>query len=205
MKGSVKSLLKTERKILDIIGRMSGIATMTFNLRKLVKGKVMIAATRKSLLGYPDKKAVFIGGGLTHRLALWDGVLLKDNHFELFGDRTIMEDTVEEVVKKNPKFPVVAEAKDENEALWLADVFGRLKNEYGCVFVIMFDNLQPTAIRGTINKIKRINLYDGILFEASGNITEKNIKDYADTGVDYVSVGALTHSVKAFDVSLRLK
>jgi nicotinate-nucleotide pyrophosphorylase (carboxylating) len=196
--GSTKTILKIERKILDIISRMSGIATMCYNIRKLIDDKIFISATRKTLLPYLDKKAIFIGGGLTHRLGLWDGVLIKDNHLEIVRKLKL---NLEELLLSYVKLGVRAieiEVSDERTTMEIIRTVNRVK---GVSFIIMFDNIIPAQIKKIIKSVGDTN----VIFEASGNITEKNIKGYINTGVDVVSMGMLTHSVEAFDLSMDIK
>ena len=232
LSGKVKTLLKTERRIIDMISRMSGIATMTYNLRKIINDKIGIAATRKSLVPYLDKKAVYIGGGLTHRLALWDGILVKDNHIaaqknfsspvsEFASSLASGKSFFADIEKISPCVEV--EVRSSKEAIKIIDDFKAYKEiapKSKLVLIIMFDNMLPSDITNLIGKMRAPPVSEfatsslarggehfasSILFEASGNITENNIKEYANTGVDLVSVGMLTHSVKGFDVSQKLK
>jgi len=183
LNGTIKNILKVERTILNLMQRMSGIATLTNKLASKTKNKVLICSTRKTPLGLLDKKAVTVGGGGTHRLGLYDWILIKDNHLNL---------------TENCKLKAVSsfweiEIKNKNEAL----KFSKLNPG-----AIMFDNMKPNQI---INIIQILNKdYTNIIFEASGGINEKNILEYAKTGVDIISLGYLTHSSKALDLSLEI-
>ena len=205
--GAQKDLLATERIGLNVLQRMSGIATETRNLVELTKHyKTRIAATRKTTLRYLDKKAVFLGGGLTHRFGLWDSILIKDNHLEVLRKEGI-GNYIERAIDMASAFLGEAgfleiETTNRDEALRAAGKFGQLKLEKPCI--IMLDNMSPSEIKQTIKKLKEENLYDHVLLEASGNISRKNIVRFAETEVDVVSLGYLTHSVIAFDMSLEM-
>jgi nicotinate-nucleotide pyrophosphorylase (carboxylating) len=186
---------------------MSGIATETRCLVDSLKGyNTRVAATRKTLWKYLDKKAVFLGGGLTHRLGLWDSILIKDNHLEsLKRDGT--KNPVEKAITLASRFAdkvgfIEIETTNQNEAIKAARKFKQLKLKKPCV--IMLDNVQLDEIGQIIETLKNEILYDYVLLEASGNITSDNIKQYAETGVDVISLGYLTHSAKIFDMSLEM-
>ena len=207
VRGVQKDLLATERIGLNVLQRMSGIATETRNLVELIKDyKTRIAATRKTPLRYLDKKAVFLGGGLTHRFGLWDSILIKDNHLKALkrdGTRNYIEKAIEMASASSDKVGFIEiETIDRDEALRAAGKFEQLKLEKPCI--IMLDNVSPSEIKQTIKKLREENLYDHVLFEASGNISPRNIMKYAETEVDVVSLGYLTHSVRAFDMSLEM-
>lgn len=182
MAGGIKNILKTERTILNLLQRMSGIATETNNLIKLVNNKVLICSTRKTPLGLLDKKAVVVGSGGTHRLGLYDWILIKDNHLKISNFNFKISSKFFEIEVKNKKEAVNA-----------------IKLNPGA---IMFDNMKPKEIK---NIIKILSKYKStIIFEASGGINQKNIIKYSQTGVDIISLGYLTHSVKALDLSLNI-
>jgi|TARA_B100001964_G_C14241806_1_gene605407 nicotinate-nucleotide pyrophosphorylase (carboxylating) len=197
--GNASNILSYERTLLNIMQRMSGIATQTYNTKKLIKNKCQITATRKTLLHLIDKKAVVVGGGLTHRLNLNDFILIKDNHLKILDND--VKKALKLAVKNSKSRNIEIEVKDEKEAMEAAKTIFNLKSDK--LYVILFDNMEATIIKDTISKIN--NIKNNILFEASGNINEKNIKEYSETGVDVVSLGMLTHSVKAFDMSLEIK
>lgn len=179
--GGIKDILKLERTALNILSRMSGIATQTNKLVKKSKGKALICPTRKTQWGLLDKKAVTLGGGGTHRLGLYDFVLIKDNHLaNIHNSKFIIPNSFWEIEADTP-----AQAKK----------FSKLNPG-----AIMLDNFSPLQIKKTIPKLN-----PKIIIEASGGINESNIAEYAKTGVDVISLGALTHSTKALDVSLELK
>ncbi len=182
--GGIKDILKTERTILNLLQRMSGIATETNKIVKFARKKVLICSTRKTPLGLLDKKAVVIGGGGTHRLGLYDWILIKDNH---------LNHAISSKLEAINYFWEI-EVKNKQETLKFA------KHNPGA---IMFDNMKP---KETKNIIKILAKYKpNMIFEASGGINEKNITEYAKTGVDVISIGALTHSPKALDLSLKIQ
>lgn len=183
LSGEIKDLLKLERLIINIIQRMSGIATETNKLTKITKNNALVVSTRKTLWGLLDKKAVTVGGGGTHRLGLYDFMLIKNNHL----------DFAKNIDFKNIKTFWELEVRNEKE-LKLA-----INNNAPA---IMFDNFSGSDIKKLIKKYNK-NLKNTVL-EASGMINEKNIKHYADSGVDIISIGKITHSAPALDISLRI-
>ncbi len=196
VKGDVRSILTAERTALNFLQRMSGIATLTRKFVKAVEGtRAKITDTRKTAPGLRliDKLAVEIGGGVNHRFGLYDMILIKDNHIAVAGgvDRAI-ERCLRFVKEKN------LDLKIEVEAQSIEDVEKILK--VGGVDRILLDNF-------SIDDLKRaVDLIAGKFeVEASGGITLENVRDVAETGVDYISVGMLTHSVKALDISLEIK
>jgi len=205
--GGQKDILATERTGLNALQRMSGIATETRHLVDLLRGyKTRIAAIRKTLWRYLDKKAVFLGGGLTHRLGLWDSILIKDNHLEALKKDGI-KNHVEKAIAMASRFAdkvdfIEIETTNYGHAMRAARKFKQLKLEKPCI--IMLDNIAPKEIEQIMEKLKSEKLYDHVLLEASGNITRENIKQYAKTGIDVVSLGYLTHSAKIFDMSLEM-
>jgi nicotinate-nucleotide pyrophosphorylase (carboxylating) len=196
--GDARTVLAVERTILNLISRMSGIATTTKGLtEKLRKANstAKIAATRKTAPGllYFDKKAVHVGGGDTHRLHLGDMILVKDNHVAVAG-------SIENAIK-NAKQNASFSKKIEVEVARVADV---LKAAEAGADVIMLDNFSPKQITEAVELLKKAGFFGKILLEASGGITAENLLDYAATQVDIISLGELTHSVKALDVSLEI-
>lgn len=188
IKGSARAILSAERTALNFLGRMSGIATLTRQFVDEVSGtKAKILDTRKTApnLRLLDKMAVKIGGGNNHRMGLFDLILIKDNHIDFAG-------SISEAVKRARE--AKSELQIEVEAHTLADVSECL--ELG-VNWIMLDNMGLDEMR------EAVRLVNGrAKVEASGNVTIENVRPIAETGVDYISVGALTHSVRALDVSL---
>ncbi|MFH1642855.1 MAG: carboxylating nicotinate-nucleotide diphosphorylase [Nanoarchaeota archaeon] len=199
IEGNIKDILKVERSVLDILSRMSGISTKTQEIIKKIGDSAAIAPTRKTLKRYPDKKAVFIGGGLTHRLALWESILIKDNHLSFHGIESALNLAN---CSKKANF-IEIEVRNKLDAIKAARKFKELKSSKPCL--IMLDNMPPDKIKKTIITLKKENLLDYALIEASGGITHKNIKNYAGTGVDVISLGILTNSVKPLDMKLKIK
>jgi nicotinate-nucleotide pyrophosphorylase (carboxylating) len=195
--GNAQTILSAERTMLNLLSRMSGIATATRRLtEKLEKAKATakIAATRKTAPGllYFDKKAVLIGGGDPHRLRLDDMVLVKDNHIAIAG-------SVENAVKKAKQ--TAFSKKIEAEVTSTTDA---LKAAEAGADIIMLDNFSPKQIRKAVEALKKAGFFGKVLLEASGGITEQNLLEYASTQVNIISMGALTHSVKALDISLEI-
>lgn len=189
--GSLQALLTGERTALNILQRMSGIATVANNFVKIVNGtNAKILDTRKTVPGLRmfDKYAVKIGGGTNHRIGLFDMVLIKDNHIKAAGSITNAVTKIRKGVTKKIKIEVETSNLDE--------VREALKNKAD---IIMLDNMSVTMMK---EAVKIINGKAKV--EASGNVNFKSIKAIAKTGVDYISVGALTHSVKALDISMKI-
>ncbi len=192
--GTTYQLLTAERLVLNIMQRMSGIATKTNQLQTLCKGtKTKVIDTRKTtpLFRFFEKWAVVIGGGANHRYALYDMILIKDNHIDFAGGITEAIDASNKYLKKN-KLKLAIEVECRN----LEDIKKVLA--HGKVDRILIDNFTPAQVKQAVGLIK--GKYET---EASGGITEKNIRNYALTGVDFISVGALTHHVKSLDMSLK--
>lgn len=196
--GDAQTILSAERTMLNLLSRMSGIATTTKRLtEKLKKANLTakIAATRKTAPGllYFDKKAVLIGGGDPHRLRLDNMVLVKDNHIAIAG-------SVENAVKR-AKQAASFSKKIEAEVTSVRDA---LKAAEAGADIIMFDNFSPRQIREAVEALKKAGFFGKVLLEVSGGITEENLLEYASTQVNIISMGALTHSVKALDISLEI-
>ncbi|MDE6776399.1 MAG: carboxylating nicotinate-nucleotide diphosphorylase [Oscillospiraceae bacterium] len=190
MSGDSKSLLKGERTALNILQHLSGIATATNHCVELVKGtKAQITDTRKTLpcLRRLQKYAVMVGGGKNHRYNLSEGAMLKDNHIDVYGGITPAVTALREKIGHMTKIEVeVRNLEELQEALAV-----------GCE-IIMLDNMSCEDMA------KAVAITDGkALLEASGNVTEENIAEIAQTGVDIISLGALTHSVQCFDISMK--
>ena len=194
VEGKVQSLLQTERLMLNIMQRMSGIATTTRKYVKQLEGtKTHVLDTRKTTPGMRmiEKEAVRIGGGMNHRIGLFDMILLKDNHVDFAGGISKAINRAHEYLKekgKNLKIEIEVRNFDElEEAL-----------QTGGVDRIMLDNFTPGNTREAVRRVAgRVEL------ESSGGITFDTLRDYAECGVDYISVGALTHSVKSLDMSFK--
>ncbi len=194
VEGSSRSILSSERLVLNCLQRMSAIATYTQHMNQLIKGsKAKLLDTRKTtpLFRLPEKWAVVIGGGVNHRFGLYDMVMLKDNHIDFAGGvKNAIEHTVKYLEKNNLKLNIEIEVRSLRELDEVLDI--------GQVNRVMLDNMLPSDIKQAIKMI-------GGRFEteASGGITEQTIAEIAETGVDYISVGALTHSYKSLDMSLK--
>ena len=194
VEGKVRSLLQTERLMLNIMQRMSGIATRTREYVKLLEGtRTRILDTRKTTPGLRmlEKEAVLIGGGCNHRIGLYDMILLKDNHIEFAGGISQAIDRANKYLKDNNKdLKIEIEVRNFDE---LNEVLAS-----GNVNRIMLDNFSVADTRKAVEMI-------GGRFEteSSGGITETTIREYALAGVDYISVGALTHSIKSLDMSFK--
>jgi nicotinate-nucleotide pyrophosphorylase (carboxylating) len=186
--GAVRSLLKSERVILNLIQRMSGIATETDRVVQKIAGtRTKVCDTRKTVPGLRmlDKYAVRTGGGVNHRNGLYDAVMLKDNHLAFAGSIPKAVEKVRASLGHTVKIEVEIET------------FGELQEAIAAkADIIMFDNCTPE----TIKEWRQI-VPDTIITEASGMITDETIRAYAESGVDYISLGYLTHSVKALDIS----
>ena len=194
VKGPAKSLLSSERVVLNCMQRMSGIASFTHQLNQKIKHtKCKILDTRKTTPGfrYPEKWAVTIGGGYNHRMGLFDSIMIKDNHVDFCGG---MENTllnIEDYLDRNQlNIDVVVEVRNQIEI--------EAVMEFPWVKRILLDNMEPDQIE---EKVALIN--NSFEIEASGNINEDNLIQYAETGVDFISIGALTHSAKNIDLSLK--
>ncbi|MDE6479107.1 MAG: carboxylating nicotinate-nucleotide diphosphorylase [Muribaculaceae bacterium] len=193
--GPVRSLLVAERTMLNIMQRMSGVATMTRKYQDQLKGlNTRVLDTRKTTPGMRmlEKEAVKIGGGTNHRIGLFDMILIKDNHEDFAGGIEQAVKRAKEYCSKHGK----EDLKIEVECRSLDDI--RKVLEIGGVDRIMFDNFTPELTR------EAVALVDGrVETESSGGITFDTLRDYGETGVDFISVGALTHSVKGLDMSFK--
>ncbi|MBI4844526.1 MAG: carboxylating nicotinate-nucleotide diphosphorylase [Nitrospirae bacterium] len=193
--GRTGSILAAERVALNLLQRMSGIATMTAEYVKAVRRyKAEITDTRKTVPGlrFFDKYAVRAGGGRNHRFGLFDGILIKDNHIEAAGGVKMAV----ELMKKNSG----RRFKTEVEATNISETKEALS---AGADIIMLDNMTPAEMRKAVAVIRSEN--PKALIEASGGINLKNVQGVAATGVDLISIGALTHSVRAVDVSLEIR
>jgi nicotinate-nucleotide pyrophosphorylase (carboxylating) len=194
LEGPARSILLVERTALNIIGRMSGIATRTrsfVNLLGLTGCGIRIAATRKTAPGLriPDKKAVAIGGGDPHRLSLSDGILIKDNHLALVPLAEAVRAAKRVSCFRKVEVEVTTPEEAEVAAVAGADI-------------ILLDNMTPGQVAATIGLLEDQGMRGRVLIEVSGGIDEENLLSFALPGVDLISAGILTHSVKNFDVSL---
>ena len=194
VEGSVRSLLQTERTMLNIMQRMSGIATTTARYQKLLEGlPTKVLDTRKTTPGMRvlDKMAVKIGGGENHRMGLFDMVLLKDNHIDFAGGiRKAIQGAREYLAAKGKQIPIECEVRTLED---IDEVFAA-----GGADRIMFDNFSPELTREAVRRVA-----GRCETESSGGITLDNLRQYAECGVDFISVGALTHQIKSLDMSLK--
>ena len=194
LEGSARSMLTAERTLLNFLQRMSGIATVSKQYADAVKGtKTKILDTRKTTptLREIEKYAVKIGGSENHRFGLYDMIMLKDNHIDFAGGIESAIDATHEYLKNHD-----LNLKIEIETRTLEEV--KQVMNHGKVDRIMLDNFTPENIKKAVQLIG-----DKYETEASGGITLNNIKEYAQTGVDYISIGALTHHIKSLDLSLK--
>ena len=194
VEGKVQSLLQTERLMLNVMQRMSGIATMTRRYVKALEGtKTRVLDTRKTTPGMRimEKEAVRIGGGVNHRIGLFDMILLKDNHVDFAGGiRSAIERCHQYLKEKGKDLKIEIEVRNFDEI--------RQVLEIGGVDRVMFDNFTPEDTKKAVEMIA--GKYET---ESSGGITFDTIRSYAECGVDFISVGALTHSVKGLDMSFK--
>ena len=193
--GNTQSILSCERTVLNLLSRMSGIATQTnFLVSKIrsVSKKTSLYSTRKTAPGLRifDKEAVKIGGGHKHRMALDEMIMIKDNHLVLCNS---MEDIIKQAQKKRKCVEI--EVENQKDALLAAKMGAS---------IIMLDNFTPAEIKRTIAVLRKKKMRNKVKLEASGGISSKNIIAYAKTGVDMISVGSITNSVSALDLSLEI-
>ena len=190
VKGNTQKVLMGERIGLNLLQRMSGIATTTYQYAKEIEHtKAKVVDTRKITPLYRpiDKYSVLCGGGANHRYSLSDSILIKDNHIDAAGSIS----NAVALAKKNASFTTKVEVETETKEEVLEAINSKAD-------IIMLDNMSPAMAK------EMVDLIDGrAIVECSGNVTIENIKDYAETGTDYISVGALTHSFKVLDISLK--
>jgi nicotinate-nucleotide pyrophosphorylase (carboxylating) len=196
--GNARTILSIERTLLNLLSRMSGIATFTNKLVRKVQTtgcKIQIACTRKTAPGliYFDKKAVMQGGGDTHRFHLDDLVLIKDNHLAIVGDISQAVRKVRQNISFSKKIEVEVSTQEE----------AKKAVEAGAE-IIMLDNFSPKQIKKTLKSLEKKGLRNKVFVEASGGINRKNIIDFAATGVDILSLGEITYGAKPLDISLEV-
>ncbi|HDR73691.1 MAG TPA: carboxylating.nicotinate-nucleotide diphosphorylase, partial [Methanoculleus sp.] len=192
--GTAAAVLLVERTALDLIGRMSGIATRTramVDIAQAVNPTVAVAATRKTCPGLRmlDKKAVVLGGGEPHRLSLSDQVLIKDNHLVLVS----MEQAIRAARARSRYTTIEVEVGSAGDALRAAAAGAD---------IVMLDNMTPGEVQAALDRLRERGLRDRVAIEVSGGIDEETILEFAGLDVDVISIGALTHSVTNFDASL---
>lgn len=194
VEGPSQKILSIERLVLNVMQRMSGIATYTHFLQsKIAHTSCKLLDTRKTtpLFRYFEKEAVKIGGALNHRMGLYDMIMLKDNHIDFAGGIAMAIDKTQQYLKNNHlNLKIEVEVRDLNELQQVLNCEG--------VFRVMLDNFTVPLLQ---EAVKMVN--GKIETEASGGITEETIIEYAETGVNYISVGALTHQIKSLDLSLK--
>ena len=192
--GRVQAILKSERLVLNIMQRMSGIATRTKEYADMIIGlKTKVLDTRKTASGlrFLEKEAVRIGGGLNHRMGLYDMIMLKDNHIDYTGGIEKAIFLANDYLRRNNlKLKIEIEARNIDDVKTII--------ETGGIDRIMLDNFNITDLKSAVNLIN--GKYET---EASGGITLETIRSYAECGVDFISVGALTHHIKGMDMSLK--
>nr|MDO8076489.1 carboxylating nicotinate-nucleotide diphosphorylase [Candidatus Freyarchaeota archaeon] len=196
LSGSARAILSAERTVLNIMMKMSGIATETSKLveaTKKVNPKIRIACTRKTTPGfrYFEKKAVALGGGDTHRFRLDDMILIKDNHLSIVGG--VREAVKQARLKTSFSKKIEVEVENAEQALEAA---------LAGADIIMFDNMPPEEAKKTLELLEERGLREKVLIELSGGITPENIKKYSALNVDIISMGYITHSARALDLSL---
>lgn len=210
--GTARDILAAERVILNLLQRMSGVATFT---RKFVDAahkisrNILITPTRKTLWGLLDKQACYVAGGGTHRLGLDDAILIKDNHLALYGGNIL------QAIRK--AFEFASAYKGSNKVRFIEIETDRLKDAMTAAsvinklagsktpFVIMLDNMKPVDVEAFVLGVTERGWRKAFLIEASGGINLENIADYAKTGVDIISVGAITHSAAIVDFSMEVE
>ena len=194
VRGLARSILKAERVALNFLQRLCGIATLTRQfVDALGKHSAKILDTRKTTPGLRalEKAAVVAGGGANHRFGLYDMVLLKDNHLVALGGLSSLAERIRRLRQEQPNIRIEVEADDLEQARALVELEG--------IDVILLDNMAPAQMREALALRK-----NNIKFEASGGITLQNVKRVAATGVDYISIGALTTAARAIDIGLEL-
>lgn len=191
--GSARSILTAERTALNFMQRLSGIATKTASYAQLISHtSVKLLDTRKTTPGwrYLEKQAVLIGGGNNHRMGLYDRAMVKDNHLVTQDELNMLQTAINKLREEHPG----VEVELETDTLEQVEAFLKLEG----VDYILLDNMSNETLRGAI----KLRGNHKVLLEASGGVTHETIKDIAETGVDFISVGALTHSAIALDISL---
>ncbi|MBU1017706.1 carboxylating nicotinate-nucleotide diphosphorylase [Patescibacteria group bacterium] len=196
LKGRADTLLSAERTLLNLLQRMSGVATATNRLALQLPRSIKLLATRKTLWGDLDKRAVVVGGGGTHRLNLADAILIKENHIALTKN---LEKSLKQVFKKAKKVRFIEiELENLKEVLELVAICKKIKSSEK--LAVMLDNFKASDVRQAVLILREID----VLVEASGGIDQKNIKKYAIKGVSAISSGAITNKAVALDFSLNI-
>ena len=196
VRGSARSILSGERSALNFLQRLSGVATRTADFVRAVQGtKAKILDTRKTTPGLRalERKAVLAGGGVNHRSGLYDAILMKENH-QVFLPQEKMGEVIQKCRQEFPEFPLVVEADSVDLAIQL------LRQP---VDRVLLDNMSPEQVAMVIQK--RAEIGSGVGLEASGRVTLERARALAETGVEWISVGSLTHSARALDMSLDIQ
>jgi nicotinate-nucleotide pyrophosphorylase (carboxylating) len=223
IEGPRRDLLAYERVGLNILQRMSGIATMTRSLQDRIHARnpaASVVGTRKTPWGLLDKRAIHLGGGGTHRLGLWDAILVKNNHLALLAsseDEAVCIAAQRAWSCRGAAAFLEIEVRSQESAVAAARTFRELRSAIrkevreasreeapSCPCLLMLDNMVPEKVARVVDALRSESLLEHVLLEASGNISEGNLEAYADCGVDAISVGALTHSAQALDLSQTL-
>ena len=194
VRGLARSILKAERVALNFLQRLCGIATLTSEFINAIENhSAKILDTRKTTPGLRalEKAAVVAGGGVNHRFGLYDMALIKDNHLAILGGLSTFADRIRRLRQERPNIRIEVEADDLEQVRAFVEIDG--------IDVILLDNMTPAQIREAL-ALRRNN----IKFEASGGITLKNVKRVAATGVDFISIGALTNAARAIDIGLEM-
>ena len=196
LQGNARDILLVERTALNLLMRMSGVASAANQYVKLAEDKVIIAGTRKTqpAIGKFDKEALKIGGADTHRFNLDDMVLIKDNHIAVVGSPL-------EALKKAQK-NVSFSKKIEIEVETLEDAISCVENKAD---IVMLDNMDSLKVKEVLDELEKRDIRQNSLIEISGGINKDNILDYVDLGVDIISIGGLTHSSRSLDFSLKIE
>ena len=217
IEGKRSVLLEYERVGLNLLQRMSGIATAARGLQERLLRRnpaTFVVGTRKTPWGLLDKRALHLGGVGTHRLGLWDAILIKNNHLSLLpgGEEEAVCIAVGRAwASRGSAAFVELEVRSRESALAAARTFREVRDEeypgpapQPCPFILMLDNLPAAEVRSIVDALRSQDLLEYVLIESSGNISDVNFEAYADCGADAISIGALTHSVRALDLSLAL-
>jgi len=211
VRGDAAAVLSLERVAVNLLQRMSGIATATRELvetAREISPTAHVLGTRKTPWGLLDKRAVHCGGGGTHRLNLGDAILVKTNHLLLASNER--DSDYKEVIRrawrnrKGAKFFEIEVTSPEQALEVAALICGERMVDAECPWVLMLDNFPASKAAATVTELQRLRYHEQLLVEASGKIDEKSLADYAASGVDAISVGALTHSAAALDLSAKL-
>jgi len=217
VEGDVREILSRERTALNYLQILSGIATLCNDISQRFPGKVASLRKTHPGLAFSEKRAVYVGGALTHRLGLFDGFLIKDNHLalvarELFGEATIGEDqkvrAIEECLRRAKRYRtehglghlfIEVEVESEGQSVTAA----RMHREEGVPDMILLDNMDPEKVRECVKAIREV-AGPSVLIEASGGITPENLEQYIDTGVDVASMSFLTLSARPLDIAMKI-